>query len=223
MWKWQVEGKTSPNLPYWQCSMPQLFITLNPQGSFLQTHTDPREFSLLNTVVYHWQNSALSTVTRIPEPGLTSWTWSPPFNLHFHILEKKKTSKVVKSGRKSHPLLEFVVSKASAKLLVQLWCTSLPWELPGHQFINHTWVLDTVHLPPLKQNNADTEFLLSTHLQAGCSKPAWFPWGLRVVWNKNSIFKTCSSKTTPQPQTMNLYSEVMSTAHPDFWGRLNQN
>lgn len=122
------------------------------------------KFSFIHSTRKPWTRSNLNLIT--------------PFQSVFPYIGKKP-SKIAKSSRKSHPLLEFVVSKACAKLLEQLWCTSLPWELPGHQLINHTWVLDTAHLPLLEQNNGDTEFLLSTHLQAGCSKPSCFPWGLK--------------------------------------------
>lgn len=160
--------------------MPQLFHHAEPTRLLLQTHTGPTELNLLNTVISQRQNSVLSTVTRSLEPGRTSWTLSPPSNLHFHILGKKTskttTCKTMKYIRKSHPLLEFVASKASAKLPGQPCHIPLPCKLPDHQLLSYAW-----HGPLVKQNNGNTDFLLSIHLQGGCSKPSWFPWELRIV------------------------------------------
>lgn len=142
---------------------PSSSIILNPQGSFLQIHTGSTEFNLLNTVASHWQNYILFTGTRSLEPGLTSWTWSPLFNLHFHILEKN-TCKIVKYSRKSHPLLELIASKASTKLRVQPCHTPHPCKLPGHQLINYAQVLDTAHLPPLKQYSGDRFLITNTFI-----------------------------------------------------------
>lgn len=176
--------------------MPQLFHRHEPTGLL------PPNWPHIIPFIKH--SSLTLTKFSFTHSNVKPWTRSnflnliAPFQSAFpHI--GKKPCKIVKQSRKSHSLPKFVASKASVKLPVQPCCTPLPCKLPGHQLINYARVLDTAHLPPLKQNNGNTDFLLSIHLQAGCSTPSPFPWELRIVWIKESVFKTYRCRTTPQP------------------------
>lgn len=118
-----------------------------------------------------------------------------PSSLQFYVLETTipPPCKTVKSSRKSCLLLQFA-SKTSAEFPIQ------PCHSCKLQLLNHAWLLGMVHLPPVKQSNGNTDSLLSIHAQAG-SVPleSW-------IWIKNSVFKPCEFKATPEPQTIIFYS-----------------